>query len=618
MCGISFYCTKKQHLIDELNQSLAVTSHRGPDANGVIYASIGDFSIGIGHNRLSILDLTETGSQPMTSETGNVISYNGEIYNHYELRKELQVLGYNFKGESDTEVILKLYDEYGSESFGMLRGMFSFVILDKNTNRLHIARDAVGIKPLYLYEGADGIIGSSEIKGLKTFPEVNTEIDSDDIYEFFNNGFLYEPSTGYKFIKKLMPGHCIEFDLTSGKIETKCYKTIDSFNDQTSLSKKLEKAIKNQQVADVPLGIFFSGGADSSILAGHFESTELFFAKYDSDPSADIDLKYSNLIAKYLGKELKVAELYSDNQDVESLLASVDFVARNTEELISDYTFWATYQLSKAARDNDYKVMLSGMGGDEAFAGYPRYLVLKHHKLVKFCSPLLSGLLKLGLFPAKLSKKFERLVSYSAENRWGIGYSRMLGYFSKNELTQLFNHNQNLESQFIRKIDLILARFKGDKKDKVKLAQFMDTTGFLSHNLMVSDKASMMASIELRVPLLDEAIVAHGLEMSSANLIHKKETKYPLKKILLDILPTSLVYRPKTGFNPPLDGLIEKIGKERLKLELNNVSSLLNSEQMMKTVDEHFMKKSNNTYKLWQLLYFSRWVHANFTNSTVA
>jgi len=258
MCGISFYCNAYGHLKSELNDSLSVTSHRGPDANGVITTTIGKFSIGIGHNRLSILDLSSAGSQPMTSESGNVISYNGEIYNHVVLREALEQLGYHFNGNSDTEVILKLYDEYGSDAFAMLNGMFSFVILDEKKNRLFIVRDTVGIKPVYLYQDDDGIIGSSEIKGLKTFGSVNTEIDNNDIYEFFNNGFLYEPSTGFKHIKKLMPGHFLELDLISGIRETRRYKELTSFNEQSDLSEKLEKAIKNQQLADLLLCIFFS------------------------------------------------------------------------------------------------------------------------------------------------------------------------------------------------------------------------------------------------------------------------------------------------------------------------------------------------------------------------
>lgn len=614
MCGISFYCSKKNILDNQLKESLRLTFHRGPDASGVLNERVGQYNVGIGHNRLSIIELSEAGSQPMISNSGNVISYNGEIYNHSELKKKLDLLGYKFIGSSDTEVILKLYDEFGFKSFAMLKGMFSFVILDRNINKLFVVRDTIGIKPVYLFQNNGDLYGSSEIRGLKAFSAVDAEVDKNDIYEFFNNGFLYEPSTGFKYIKKLMPGNLCELDLSTGEIEFRCFKEIMEFHDSEPLSEKIVAAIKAQQVADVPLGLFFSGGTDSSILASHFKSTNLFFAKYGADHAADMDLKYSKMIASFLDKELAIAELGSDDQDVESLLSSVKFVATNTEELISDYTFWATYQLSKAARDGGYKVMLSGMGGDEAFAGYPRYLVLKNNHMIKILSPVFKFLLKYGFFPKKLNKKIERLVSYCSENEWVNAYSRMLGYFSRRELESLFQDSESLDANFSAKLKGIVSKYKGDKSDKVKLAQFMDMRGFLSHNLIVSDKASMLASIELRVPLLDERIVAHGLESTTDQLIYGKRTKFPLQEILKNILPRKLVERPKTGFNPPLDGLIDSIGPERLKYELSNLDGILNISEIILLINNHFSKVSNNTYKIWQLLYFSNWIKVNDVN----
>jgi asparagine synthase (glutamine-hydrolysing) len=608
MCGISFYCSQKESLSEQLKNSLDVSSHRGPDAQGIEERVVGNFNIGLGHNRLSIVDLSETGAQPMLGDDGIVLTYNGEVYNHNVLRLELKKKGYEFKGSSDTEVILKAYQEYGEKSFGMLKGMFSFIILDEMKKVVFIVRDTVGVKPIYLFRDEQQVIASSEIKGLKEFSSVSFELDKDDIYEFFNNGFLYEPSTGFKKVKKLPPGYMLKMDLEKNDVNISRYKDLSSFLSSEQPFKKIRKAIDDQRFSDVPLGVFFSGGADSSILAKYSENKELFFAKYDKDPAADLDLKYSKLIADYLDKELVVAEL-SSADDVESLLQSIDFVARNTEELVSDYTFWATYKLSLSARKQGYKVMLSGMGGDEVFAGYPRYLVLKRHRLIKFLSPLLKCALHLKLFPKKLNKKFERLVSYSSEKEWGVAYSRMLGYFNRKELEDLFGKEKDIE--FSKRINNVLASYDGDFNDKVKVAQHMDLTGFLSHNLVVSDKASMLASIELRVPLLDEALVAHGLSISSDELIYRNQTKYPLKQLLSNILPKSLFDRPKTGFNPPLDDLINKIGKERIALELSNLKVYLNFIVIEELLDKHFSGASNNTYKLWQLLYFSRWLGNN-------
>lgn len=606
MCGISFYYSSNNNN-EELLNSLSSTSHRGPDSSDTFFLQ-GDFGyIGLGHNRLSIVDLSELGIQPM-QRSKVVISFNGEVYNYKELRAQLQMKGYVFISNTDTEVVLFSYIEYGVSSFSHFRGMFSFVIFDQNTNELYVVRDVIGIKPLYIYQSEQSIFACSEIKGLRAFSEVDFKISGGDVFEFFNNGFLYEPSTGFERIKKLMPGHYLRVDLNSGERQIVCFNSISDYADSRALKEKVTSALSQQEVADVPLGVFFSGGADSTILASLSGDSDLLFAKYDKDLSSDVDVKYSVLISEYLGKRLNVVNLQDDSTDKQDILKSFDFVAKHSEELISDYTFWSTYLLSCAARSKGYKVMLSGMGGDEAFAGYPRYIVLKNHKLIKLASPILLVLNKLRMFPNFLNKKFERLVSYSKEENWAIGYSRLLGYFSTSELVSLFPDFESLNLGYTEKLDLISRSFSGNSEDKVKLGQHYDLTGFLSHNLAVSDKASMLASIELRVPLLDESIVAHGLAMPSKKLIEGKSLKHPLRLLLKSLIPQRFIDRPKTGFNPPLDGLIHKLGEETVMKELESLAQFLSMSEIRKIVKSHFSGQVNNTYKIWQLIYFSRWI----------
>ncbi len=608
MCGISFYCSNKAIFSERLASSLRVMEHRGPDASGTFEKEYKNAYVGLGHNRLSIIELTNAGNQPMHAEEISII-FNGEIYNHESLRKSLQLKGYSFIGNSDTEVILKLYAEYGVESFLMLRGMFIIVILDRKTGYLNIVRDAIGIKPIYIMKNDEGIFGCSEIKGLKELVKTELKIDTRDIYEFFNNGFLYEPATGFKDVKKILPGELLTIELATGKCTYSQLLSINSYMNETSLENKLKNSIASQSIADVPLGVFFSGGADSSIIASYAKDSDLFFAEYATDPSSDIDKKYSKLIGEYLKKKIVTHNFDDSSIDVEKLLKQVQFVATNSEEPISDYTFWSTYQLSQAAYDNGYKVMLSGMGGDEAFAGYPRYHILQNHKILLFLSPIFKLLLKLKLFPKKFDKRFERLLSYITEKNWPVAYSRLLGYFSRDDLSKLFGKNEgNLYLDFSKKLNGIFKKFDGDIKDKVKAGQFLDLYGFLSHNLMVSDKASMLASIELRVPLLDEAIVSHGLVEKSLNLIDSRNTKKPLKNILSNSIPKRLIERPKTGFNPPLDALVNKIGKDRLSQEFSEISQFISSKFAIELVDEHFSGTKNNTYKIWQLLYFKFWL----------
>lgn len=606
MCGISFYYSLNNH-DNDLHNSLASTVHRGPDSSDTFFSHGESGYIGLGHNRLSIVDLSELGTQPMQRDSV-VISFNGEVYNYKELRSELELKGYEFKSNTDTEVIIYSYIEYGVSCFSRFSGMFSFVIFDQKLGLLYIVRDVIGVKPLYIYQSLDSVFACSEIKGLKFFSEVDFKISQNDIFEFFNNGFLYEPSTGFEHIKKLMPGHYLSVNLNSGEREMVCFSTINSYADSRDLVAKVKKSIRQQEVADVPLGIFFSGGADSTILASFSKDSDLLFAKYDKDPSSDIDLKYSVMIAEHLGKDLKTVDLQSSDSDKNDILESFDFVARHSEELISDYTFWSTYLLSCAAREQGYKVMLSGMGGDEAFAGYPRYIVLKNHLILKLASPVLSVMNKFKIFPRGLSKKFERLVSYINEKNWAIAYSRLLGYFSTSELLNLFPDFDALNLDYANKLDRIQQSFSGNTNDKVKLGQHYDLTGFLAHNLAVSDKASMLASIELRVPLLDEHVVAHGLSLNREKLIFGRRLKYPLRLLLKSLIPQRFIDRPKTGFNPPLDGLIQRLGESTILLELEPLSKFISISEVKNIVSSHFAGNVNNTYKIWQLLYFARWI----------
>ena len=609
VCGVSFYFSKKQSYRSNLVKSLAVTRHRGPDTSNVYCKKLACGHVGLGHNRLSIIDTSALGTQPLRRKNVT-ISYNGEVYNYKEIRQNLESKGYTFISDTDTEVILIAFIEYGTASFQMLKGMFAFVILDENSKKIYIVRDTVGIKPIYIYKDGMSLFASSEIRGLKAFTEVNTSVSRHDIFEFFNQGFLYEPATGFEKIKKLLPGYYLTFDMQVGSSEYIKFGCLADFNDKLPLGRKIASSIKQQQQADVPVGAFFSGGVDSSIIATFSQDLSLIYAKYDDSPGSNLDLKYSSLISQHLNMGLITEKIDDTAVSKEAILQSFYFVADNTEELISDYTFWSTYLLSKAAKSRGFTVMLSGMGGDEGFGGYPRYFVIQNHNLIIFLAPLLKLMNFLRLTPKAFSKRFERLLSYANEKNWAVGYSRLLGYFSTHELRSLFRNFHELNPVFENKLDDIMSTYEG-AKDKLKIAQHYDLTGFLSHNLMVSDKASMLASIELRVPLLDERVIRHGIATGSKELIKRGGLKYPLKLLLLSLLPKKLVNRPKAGFNPPLDGLINSLGKSFISKKLEPLSETLNQASVRDIVDTHFLGKKNNTYKIWQLLYFSRWLKTN-------
>lgn len=590
----------------ELLASLKITEHRGPDSRGILELDLEGYRVGLGHNRLSIIDLSSSGDQPMSIDPNLTIIFNGEVYNFLDLKNELKALGHKFGSGTDTEVVLRSYQEWGTLAFEKFRGMFSFAILDQNSRKLHVVRDAIGVKPLYIYKSENSIYGCSEIRGLRQFSEVNAEICPDQIFEFFNHGFLYEPRTGFKYIYKLAPGHRLSLSLVDGSIETTKYIDLNNISKPKSLEHSIRSAALSQSQADVPIGTFFSGGMDSSILANLSPNRDLLFASYETGAS-DLDKEYATKISQHLNKNLVLIDLDTSTISKDQVLEAIQFVAINTEEPISDFTFWPTYRLSMKARELGYKSMISGMGGDESFCGYPKYAILRFHTLFRCAAPFLQLVLLLGLVPKKYDKRYARLVSYCSENSWPLAYGRLLGYFSSKELKGLFPSFQTLNSSLQDNLNSITEEFKGNKNDKVKLAQFMDMKGFLAHNLTVADKASMLASIELRVPLLNEDVVATGLAMHKRELLENNTLKAPLHKLLHQLLPKNLVDREKTGFNPPLDNIIQVVGADTIRDRVRSLSQIVDTTFAERLIMSHFNGESNHTYKLWQLLYFSFW-----------
>ena len=611
MCGISLYCSLEKHYSSELEKSLDIMKHRGPDFTGKRTFVHKDYFIGMGHNRLSIIDLDIAANQPMTKD-GNILIFNGEIYNYKNLKNKLKKeYSSKFSTNSDSEVILEIYKKFGIEGFTMLHGMFAFAIFDIDKSKLYFVRDSFGIKPLYFFKSESNFFISSEIKGIKEYLHSMQKISKEDIYEFLNMGYLNEPNTGYETIKKIKPGHFIEFDLAKKTVTEQNYYDEQNYSTDKTLEQKIANSVHDQLNADVKLGTFFSGGADSSLIANYAKETSLLFAKYDKDRSADIDNKFSRNIANYLEKDLLIADLTSENFTSEQILDNFKLTAKHCEELLADYTFWATYKLSKVARDNGFIVMLSGMGADEIFAGYPRYLITKYHFMVKLFYPLILILYKLKIYPKKHDKKIERLISYCKERYWPVAYCRLLGYLSGDDIYKLTKGKKYSKNSFNKRLENLYKDFSVKTNNKLKLSQYFDLKGFLTRNLMVSDKASMLASIELRVPLLDEDVIITGMNSRPSRLINGFETKSPLKKILKKTFPKNLIDREKSGFNPPLDSLINKLDYDTIDKNLSKIKEFVNINHVRKIVKDHYDHKSNNTYKIWQLLFLEYWLKQN-------
>lgn len=613
MCGILGYVSRQaQH--SELAQGLAAIKHRGPDSDGLFCGTTADgFNVGFGHARLSIIDLSPAGHQPMLSEDESIVMiFNGEIYNQRELRNELQ--GIKFKGNSDSEVLLEYYRKFGVKCFNNLRGIFAAAFYHTNTGKVVLLRDHLGIKPLYFSRNSDTIAFASEIRGLRPFLNIPPQVNILDLFEFLNSGFVSEPNTGFDNISKVPPGHFLSYE--KGKIDITSYYDIDS---ETKIPPKnrtsIDEAIDIQLVSDVKIGVFFSGGLDSSVLCTGSLKEALFLRYSEQEISrakAVDDFPFASKIAHALGINLHVIESSNLNKENNDILEEIRRVVIGTEELISDFTYYSSEILARAAAHQEYKVMLSGMGGDESFIGYPRYKLLLNYRRYYYAFQMIHHL-KLENFALRIfnkSKLLERFFEFFKESNFPLAYQKLIGYLSESDIQSLWLNERSIYSdvrnQLASKYSQQLRMFKNESM--LFQALVLDYYGFLSHNLTVADKSSMANGLEVRVPLLD--INLYNYNMSSARSNNVKFGKITLAKKLLNFLPKKLIYRKKSAFNPPLDHLIDKLGCSTCinVLSTSSLSQFINTEHCKTIVYEHFSGKKNNTYKIWQLLYLSFWI----------
>lgn len=613
MCGISGFYSLNDHSLD-LKSSLNKIQHRGPDSTGFKLMNYNNlYKIGLGHNRLSVLDLSENGRQPMISDDGKItMVFNGEIYNHSDLRKRL--IGYSFKSSSDSEVLLEYYRQFGTDGFSDLRGMFAAVFYESDTGNLILLRDQIGVKPIYFAKNESGFYFSSEIKGILPFIGEALNLDCDALFDFLSCGFVYEPYTGLKNIQKI-PSGCFAV-INSCNILIKKYFDIEAETRESEYSSSLiARSINRQLESDAKLGVFYSGGLDSSVIAAHAQKPSLF-AQYEQNDveysGLENDGPYAEAIAERLKLELSTVPIGFDHSDAESILKSMRAVAVGTEELISDYTYFASAELARVARAEGFKVMLSGMGGDEVFVGYPRYRLFIRDALFRGLGKTVQWAWLRSMLRRipSIAKKVDRFAQFYSEKQFALRYARLLGYFSQQELRDLLGDAEydRRASSFVERSNGFLKGFEGDPP--LIRAMILDFYGFLSHNLMVADKSSMSVGLELRVPFLDQDLYCSylgALRSGGEPLVFGKQ---PLKRLLSSLLPRVLVNRRKTGFNPPLDSKVKTLGEARILKVFRSglIGSLLNLPAVEDIVSRHFDGTENNSYKIWQLLYLSFWL----------
>lgn len=624
MCGINgiinFNNSKvKEEKIELMNKLI---KHRGPDSDGTFI----DGNVGLGHVRLSIIDLSDAGAQPFFSiDKKYIIIFNGEIYNYIELKEDLLKKGYEFKSSSDTEVLLNMYIEYKEKCLDYLNGMFSFCIYEKENNKIFLARDRIGIKPLYFYKDDKQFIFSSEIKSLIKSDLVKAEIDTDGLLDYLHFQFTLGERTMFENVKQLLPAHYIKIDINNDKIETNEYWRLEfETQEKNDLEKYkidvldlIEDSVKIRLRSDVTVGAHLSGGIDSSttttLAAKNLDNKIKTFTGAFRDHKGYDESEYAKIVSKKADCDYKEIEpTFEDFKDyIKKIIYHMDY------PVVGPGVF-PQYMLCKLIHDNDVKVVLGGQGGDELFGGYTRYLIAYFEQCIKgsiFESE------KKGDFIVTLQSIIPNLSSLKQ-------YVPMLKKFwSKN----LFEEMDQRYYDLIIRMDNVENIINFDKKDYDPLKEYMnvfhntkarsyidkmlhfDLKTLLPSLLHVEDRTSMAFGIESRVPLLDYRLVELSTKVSPKNKFKDGKTKLLLKEAVKDILPEEIVNRKdKMGFPVPL--------YEWFNNELKDwIQELLNSEdsKIQKIIKkEYILEKINSDKKfgreVWGLLCLELWMREYF------
>jgi len=621
MCGI---CGKilfdSSHSIDSNELSLMMDSlvHRGPDDGGKYVKG----NIGLGFRRLSIIDM-DTGNQPISNEDETIwIVFNGEIYNHIELRQSLIKKGHDFKTKSDTEVIVHLYEEYGSELVNHLRGMFAFVIWDEIKRKLFCARDRFGIKPFFFYHDKNMFVFGSEIRAIKNAKGVDKKIDILALDSYFAYGYTMGSRTIFENIKKLEPGHTLSIDLAndSRPIIERYWRVNFEFDYdksqeewQEELEFTLSESVRIRLMSEVPLGAFLSGGIDSSSVVALMSENTTSRVKTFSMGFRETEfneLHFAREVAEKYNTEHHEKIIEPESIDLLSDIVNI------YDEPFADSSAIPTFLVSKFAKEF-VTVALSGDGGDELFAGYTRYQNVKNLMKFKTSSKKLHRLLwsKVGNimpegmlgegFAFRLSKPSNQIPAYISL------------YFNENQRENLYKRDiyDVLRKDMAEKHKLSLIQ-KSNTSDIVTSLQELDIQTYLVDDILTKvDRASMSNSLEVRVPFLDHKLAELSFRMPVDMKLHKKSSKHILKETMRKYLPRTTLEHRKQGFGVPLDSWFKSDLKDyatsRLLSSNSKLYDYVELEYVRKVMDNHFLGMRDFSAKIWSLLFLDEWLLQN-------
>lgn len=619
MCGIlGYYGNNVNGFIEE--DRLKLIEHRGPDNKDCVEGS----NYYLGHTRLSIQDVSDSANQPMfCNDSSCVLIFNGEIYNHKELR-EIYLKDVDFISSGDTETLLYGLKKYGEEFINKLNGIFAFSFLNISTGDIIISKDHFGVKPLYYHLNENEIYFSSELKAICSFKKGALSINNSALKNYIN--FLWSPGefTPFNEFKKLLPGHLIKgniSDIKNLKIQ-KFYSV--PFNGKylknkteeeliNSLEQLLLKAVDRQMLSDVPLGFFLSGGLDSSILVAMARKLNptreinCYTIRTESTDGFADDLQYAKKVAKYLNVNLKIVDAKSD------ILKYFDKIVFHLDEPQADPAPINVYNICKEARKDGVKVLIGGTAGDDLFSGYRRHQALKFEAFIEKTPFFLRKLIKNTFKKLDSKKSFVRRANKLFTDIDKTKEERMMGYFSwinEDTLKNLFLE-ENKYDCFTYFTELNKS-IENEPSDLNKMLFWEINTFLVDHNLNYTDKLSMAAGVEVRVPFLDTELVEFSAQIPPELKLKGKETKYILKKVAERYLPKEIIYRPKTGFGAPVREWIlndmDYLIKDYLSEESIVKRGIFNYEKVCNLIEENRKGIIDASYPIWSLLAIESWM----------
>lgn len=661
MCGICGFLNidGDMNIVNEviLRQMTGAQRHRGPDDQGYLCEP----GIGLGFCRLAILDLTPAGHQPMSNEDGSVwLIFNGEIYNFQELVPVLEQAGHRFRSRSDSEVIIHAYEQWGTQCLQRFNGMFAFAIWDSRKRSVFIARDRLGVKPLYYWSNGINFAFSSELKALLSLPWVSQRLNLHALQSFLVYEYVPSPESIFTDIQKLPAGHYLEirldssawghltadwrprqywdvrFGIDAGEAETKQHSIADYTHELRTL---LRAAVARRLISDVPLGVFLSGGLDSSSVVAMMseistERPKTFSIGFEEKTFSE--LEYAEIVARHFDTEHHVEILKPDAHDL------ILTVAEMLDEPFADASALPTYLVSRMARQH-VTVALAGDGGDELFAGYDWY---RAQKLASATTDILPAGMRqqLGAFASRIPPTAKKKGLQNITRRFLDGavlppefqHTRWQSFWRGSDLAQLLAiAEEDRERRYpiyrgtsinrAREFDpRLLALFTASGSNLgLDQQQYADIKRYLPDDILFKvDRMSMAVSLETRGPFLDYTLVEFAARLPASLRLHGHSGKYLLKRAMQDILPAQILHRPKLGFNMPYKNWLRRELRELLLDALSPAhlrqQGLFQPRYVQTLIHEHLEGMRDHAHKLWQLLIFQLWAERFHTGPTFA